>query len=245
MKATLLSLTIMFLASACSLFTPRPETPMPMDRAQAEPESDTLLVLLPGRQSRGPDFRKQGFLAPAKSAGLDVIAADAHFGYYLEESVTRRLHEDIVQPAREQGYEEIWLMGISLGGLGAALYLSDYPGEVDGLILLAPYTGADALRDEIADAGGLMAWNGQSDAGKTHEREAWRALQHWIGQNQPPRLIIGYGEEDSFAKANQLIADPLPAEQVYTRAGRHNWSVWTPLWEAILDDHHLPREASN
>jgi len=240
MKTAFLILLSLPIVSACSLFIPKTEAPMPADRAQTTAESDTLLVLLPGRQSRGPDFREQGFLAPAKSAGVDVVAADAHFGYYVEQSITRRLHEDIIQPARAEGYREIWLMGISLGGLGAALHVSDYPDDIDGLILLAPYTGADALRDEIADAGGLMAWDGQSDAGEPHERDAWRTLRQWIERSEPPRLIIGFGEEDDFAKANRLIAEHLPENQVYTRPGRHNWSVWSELWEAILVDGHLP-----
>ena len=68
---------------------------------------------------------------------LDVIAADAHFGYYRARSVVDRLHEDLIAPVADR-YERVWLVGISMGGFGSALYAMEHPDVVDGVIMLAP-----------------------------------------------------------------------------------------------------------
>ena len=57
------------------------------------------------------------------------------------------------------GYGEIWLVGVSMGGLGAFFHERAYPAQVTGLILLAPFVGDDRkLLAEIDAAGGAVAW---------------------------------------------------------------------------------------
>ena len=70
-----------------------------------------------------------------------------------------RLREDVIGPARSGGYSTIWLVGISLGGLGAGLYTGHYPGDVASLVLLAPFLGEAPIIEEIAAAGGVRTWN--------------------------------------------------------------------------------------
>ena len=50
-----------------------------------------------------------------------------------------RLKEDVINPAKEKGYTKIWLVGISLGGLGSLLYAMEHPSDIEGMLVLAPY----------------------------------------------------------------------------------------------------------
>src|SRR5512135_778431 len=77
------------LAATLALFTGcdalRPvTTPIPTVIDAGRPGSDRLLVLLPGRGSGAASYEKEGFVRLARQAGLtaDIVAADAHLGYY-------------------------------------------------------------------------------------------------------------------------------------------------------------------
>src|SRR5690625_6784033 len=72
-------------------------------------------------------FPNHGFVATGSELDIDMLAADAHFGYYRERTFVQRLHEDIILPARQQGYQHIWLLGLSMGGFGAVLYCNEHP----------------------------------------------------------------------------------------------------------------------
>src|SRR5436309_8228162 len=119
-----------------------------------------LVVFLPGRGDLPEDFARRGLLDAARQAGLDadVVAVDSHLGYYLNDTILTRLHDDVIAPARAGGYERIWLVGISLGAMGSLFYLKEHPGEVEGAVLIAPYLGKKRLLAEIAGAGGLRRW---------------------------------------------------------------------------------------
>jgi pimeloyl-ACP methyl ester carboxylesterase len=200
--------------------------------------------MLPGRRSGEGDFREKDFFDLVRKNGMDALSVDGHFGYYMNESITERLHEDVIKPAREQGYTQIWLLGISLGGFGAILYADDYPEGVDGMFLLAPYTGDNKISEDIRNDGGLLAWNGESDSGKDYERRAWRRLQTEISKQDPPKVVLAYGSSDRFAEANAVIAEALPDSHVFTMEGGHDWGTWNPLWQNILEAG-FPQRISN
>ena len=115
--------------------------------------------MLPGRGDRAATFISNGFQNAGENYGFDTIAADAHFGYFRKRTLVERLHADIVLPAREAGYKKIWLLGISAGGFGSILYASQYPDEIDGVILLAPFLGEREAIDELVAGGGLATWS--------------------------------------------------------------------------------------
>lgn len=231
MPRWMLPLTVLLL-SACA-WAPAPVQPMANIAQPNERRSDTLLVFLPGRGDRGPDFIDQGFLDVGAGRGYDMVAADAHFGYYMSETIVDRLHEDIIRPARARGYEHIWLLGISAGGLGACLYADAHPDMIDGLILLAPYPGDEALVQDIAGAGGLSAWAGETMAGEAYQRRHWRWLKTVTEGRDSTPIVLGYGRDDRFAKAAELLAGQLPPEHVFRAEGGHRWPVWRGLWERI------------
>ena len=230
---TLIPVLLAPLLASCVFWTPPAEGPIAA-AAPAQRQSDTLLILLPGRGDRGPDFGRHGFLEIGRGHGFDMLAADAHWGYYMERNITQRLHQDIVRPARARGYEHIWLLGISAGGLGANLYARAHPQMIEGIILLAPYPGDDDLVADIERAGGLDQWSGSSAAGAPFQRATWRWLQDTTRERGQPRIVLGYGRDDRFAGAGDLLAARLPDDQVFTAEGGHRWPVWRRLWTDIV-----------
>ncbi len=196
-----------------------------------------LLVLLPGRYDRIHDFERRGFIADARSSAIaaDLMAVDAHLGYYRRGTVLERLGADVLQPARARGYRTVWLVGISMGGTGAILYDLNHPGEVDGIFLIAPFLGDRAIVQEVASAGGARAWSERQRTGKSFERDLWRwARRVARHEGVVPPVFLGYGTEDAFAAAHRLLAEILPQERVFAETGGHDWVPWRTAWRRFL-----------
>jgi pimeloyl-ACP methyl ester carboxylesterase len=206
------------------------------DRAPGRNPDRIMLVMLPSAKARPQDLVEHGFVRALRELKLhvDVVIAEAHLGYYLERSFTAQL-QDIIAPARARDYQRVWLMGISLGGMGALLYASEHPAEIEGVVVLAPFLGARGTIAEVVRAGGLARW--QPGAMKTDDDE--RRLLAWIKAYQPaaalPAIYLGYGTEDRFAAASKLLEERLPASQVVSVAGAHDWATWLRLWRDLLD----------
>lgn len=180
--------------------------------------ADRLIVFLPGIDDLAEDFAARGFFDAVARRGLpaDAVAVDAHYGYYARRSVIERLAHDVVLPARRGGYREVWLAGISMGGLGALSYAMAHPEHVDGVALLAPYLGEGREADE-------------------HVRRLW----DWIARYEPgqagsPPIYLGYGTRDRFAKSNARLGARLPARHIVTLPGGHDWRTWKRLWDLLL-----------
>jgi pimeloyl-ACP methyl ester carboxylesterase len=229
------------LAGGCAWLRPT-ASPMP---AQAFGElgparARGVVVLLPGFGDRPADFDKNGFvriwhqLAP----GYDVVAADAHFGYYRKGTVIEALHDGVVAPLYARGYREIWLSGVSMGGHGAIAYARSHPERIAGLILLAPYMGPKDVVAAVSGAGGLCRWTAPANFAKDADGFA-RANFAWL-QTVACRpgtaisLWLAVGEADHLLASDRLLGDVLPAGRFLRLPGGHNWDVWTPALEALL-----------
>ncbi len=216
------------------------EVPLPsVATVHSEGRSDTLVIMLPGRGDRAEAFASQGFQRAGELHGFDTLAVDAHFGYYMKRILLPRLHEDIVLPARNAGYENIWLLGISMGGFGSLLYAAEHPEEIDGVILLAPYLGDRKLAREISASGGLSAWSGEAPDFEDYEIDVWTWLQEATNGSRATPVVLGYGKADGSAPTHAVLGDALPAANVYTLDGGHSWTTWGPLWEQIATDLQL------
>jgi pimeloyl-ACP methyl ester carboxylesterase len=229
------SLLLLTLLAGCARLRPTP-VPIPTLRYPGTGPARTLVVLLPGRYDRPEDFGRYEFPEIAARAGIqaDMVAVDAHLGYYYKRTIVERLREDVIAPARQR-YDRIWLVGISLGGTGSLLYAAEHPEDVAGILLLAPYLGEDELISQVAAAGGLQSWKApQPLAPDDFQRHLWVFLQ---GATRPPARIpiyLGWGKNDSFARANGLLAKELPPERVFTAPGGHDWKAWTALWREFV-----------
>lgn len=214
---------------------PRATVPMTsLFRTAGPSRNDTLLILLPGRRDRAAVFEREGFLDLPRRLGsrADVIAADAHLGYYLTGSLVSRLHQDVVEPARKRGYKRIVLVGVSMGGYGAVRYAMAHPNIISTLVLLAPFLGAGPFEQRMAEAG-------DEDYNQT-----WDWLRRYAMSDSAdkraaavfPRIILGYGNEDLFLVTDLRLRALLPPGDVVTTFGAHLWSTWLTLFEKILED---------
>jgi pimeloyl-ACP methyl ester carboxylesterase len=149
--------------------------------------------------------------------------------------MVERLQRDIITPARNQGYRCLWLVGISLGGFGALEFEIQHPGEVSGIILLAPYLGEDTMISELVQAGRVKAWEPGLILRSDYERQLWAWIRNYESQNRHlPIIYLGYGNNDRFVISNRLLADVLGPDQTITGQGGHTWSTWQVLWESLL-----------
>ena len=246
-----LVLALSFAFTGCMTWFLR-DTPTPIpsraERASTtETAADTLVIFLPGRGGSMNDFEQQGFIEIMRKAGVqaDTVAVDAHLGYYFNRSVTQRLQADVILPARAKGYRRIVLVGVSLGGVGALLHERDYPGFVDGIVLLAPYLGREGkLFGQIRAAGGPVAWAAGRDlkAGEVEE-QLWTFLGQRV-QTLPPTWLF-YGHSDDLAPGHQLFATLLPPLRVKSTEGVHDWPTWRTLWTAACRDVELFKSRTN
>ena len=138
-----------------------------------------------------------------------------------------------------------WFAGISIGGLGSFIYANERPGEVDGLLLIAPYLGERATVAEVAASGGLARWAppGVISDDDT-DRRIWQYMKRLTVDRRDasvPPVYLGYGVDDRFAAAHRLLAEVLPRDRVFTAPGGHDWPAWRDVWPRMLDASTLPR----
>ena len=194
----------------------------------------TRMVWLPGAYHGSRDFVEAGFpqVVRNRSLPLDLWLVDLQLRHLGDRSVLEQLRSEFVLPARAAGCA-VWLGGISLGGFIALDYAASYPGELDGLCLLAPYLGNRMLTAEIAGAAGVAAWQPGELAQIDEERRIWRYIKSRDADALP--LYLGFGRDDRFSTAHELLAAVLPPDRVAKIAGGHEWSTWSALWEIFLD----------
>ena len=235
------------LAGCGSLFRP---TPLAMelvhdDRACAQ-QAPVLLVLLPGAHMTAAEMQAEGMVQALRQRHLavDAVIAGAGLEYVYDGSMLQRLRDDFIAPYQARGYRRIWLAGISLGGYVAMGYALRYPGQVEGIVALAPYLGRQTLVQEVAAAGGARRWQG--GAQPTSPDDVDHALWQWLARRPAgaPSLHLGYGSDDRFAQGHALLAQLLPAAQVQTVPGGHDWTPWRRLWADWLDRGLLPRNCT-
>ena len=193
-------------------------------------ESNTrLVVLLHGLGGDAQNFKRYGTVEQLRACRPDanIYGANSHFGYYRERIIGERLHNDIIAPARAEGIDEVWLMGVSLGGFGSIVYNLQHPGEIAGIVMMAPFLGEwDELVAYLDDPQGYRQ-SGDADFAAIWEELETMAQQHY-------RLVLAYGEEDEFNRQHRWLAGLLDSQQVVSGPGNHRWTVWRNLWPEAL-----------
>ncbi len=193
------------------------------------------LIMLPGAKNTPQQLVEHGFIRAMRERGLpvDAIALNAHSDYYLERGIIERLLHAALDEIKAQGYRRIWLMGISLGGLGSMLCATQRTADIEGVLLLAPFLATRGIIAEVKRAGGLARWQAQDDG--DHERAFLAGLQAApFHESRFPRVYLGYGRDDHSVAASELLAVCLPRERVLSAPGGHDWDTWRRLWEGLL-----------
>jgi Putative esterase len=235
-KIASILLTIVLTLAGCAA----PPMKIPMDQieylAKPDKRSNALMILMAGAGDRYDAFEKYGYIDTARKAGFDadILAVDAHYGYFTELTVRERLHHDVVLPAKARGYKCIWMGGISLGGFGSLIYAQKYADQLSGLVLIAPYIGNRGTLAEIESAGGLESWN-PLNVPDHDERGLWLMLKKYQPNVKPTLPIhLLYGEEDRFNPFHKMLAARLDKSAVRTVEGGHDWPPWQVLWAEFV-----------
>jgi pimeloyl-ACP methyl ester carboxylesterase len=236
----------LLLLGACSQWIPAPVPMRTLALATAQPPSRCLVVFLPGRSGSPENFAYANFAAVAAAAGVsaDLLAADARLAYYYHRhDIVERLRQDVIAPARLRGYQQIWLVGVSIGATSALLYVDEHPQDVAGLFLIAPYLGDRRMVDEVAAAGGVQRYRPPADLVPSDiQHRLWRSLDRALpGGDRAVPVYLGYGDSDRFLKSDRLLAEALPAGHVFTTPGHHGWITWKRIWRKFVQSGALPR----
>ena len=228
-----------------------PGKPIPTLLLPAQQPAQRLVVVLPGRADDLDALRRSGMTEAIQTAwpDADVLLAELTLGYYMQGRAAERLHVEVIAPARERGgYREVWLAGASMGGMGVLMYDQLHPGEMDGLVLLAPYLGDAKQLREISDAGGVAQWDAgasQEMAPDNWQHEMWRHIQR-LSRNpdEARRVWLAFGDRDRLRKSMPLLIPALQQDQVMMRKGGHTWTVWSPAMGEVLRQADAKRDRS-
>lgn len=217
------------------------KAPMKTSFFEGADDTRTLMVMLPGFGAHDTTFDKRGVIDAAREAGLeaDIVSADLTYGYYISERWEDRMREDVFDVYADR-YDHIWLMGISMGGMGALLTTRAFHDQIDGVVILSPFLGRrKTLRALQRDT--LKDWSAPTEAPLWDEM-LWTWMKEWARRDwaQPP-LYLGHGDSDLGMKNLTWMASLLPEERVEVVPGGHTWPVWGELASIILRDHILGR----
>jgi hypothetical protein len=229
--ATIMSLLVL---SACAELA---ELPVERNRetiAATQGDHDKLVVVLAEISDTVGELKRAG-IAEAIQRGMpdaDVELIAMPLPFTSKGQPANNIHNDIVQPAKSRGYREIYLAGVSKGALEAIMYEREHRGEIQGLVLISPVIGKDALINEIEDAGRLSTWNPGALPREIDRhaapREAWRHMKSWIGDRARTRNVwLICGQDDPASPTAKIIADVLPRRNVVFLPGNRDWKAWT------------------
>jgi pimeloyl-ACP methyl ester carboxylesterase len=234
-------LALGLLASGC-YFSRSPTRPVPalLAHAREGATSQCLVVFLPGLLD-GPDsFLEHGMIRQLHESGspCDAVMVDLHYRYFFEGRAGDVLYEDVIDPALARGYEEIWVVGISLGGMGATLLAREHGESLAGIILLSPFLGIEPTRTEVADAG-LRDWHPgplpSEITDTTFTRFVWAYLRGYVDDPEAlPPMYVGWAEGETQERPSSTLAAVLPEERHVTVTGRHDWEAWTQLFAILV-----------
>jgi pimeloyl-ACP methyl ester carboxylesterase len=190
---------------------------------------------LPGARENGDGFAHAGFHEAVRERGLaiELEYCELELDHVTDRSMLSRLRSGPVAAARAAGCEAVWLAGVSLGGFIALGFAEQYPTELNGLCLIAPYLGTRIITREISLAGGVAGWSPGEVALDDEDRRIWRFIKSRSARQ--PALYLGYGRDDRFGDSQQLLAAALPPESVDVVNGAHDWPVWRQVWNQFLD----------
>lgn len=240
----MIRIAILVLVAGCARLLP---APVPMhtraDRVSPTAKARCLMVLLPGFGDSDADFASHGFIAElrARKLSIDTVSANAKIGYYARGMLVDRIDTDVFAQ-NAAGYEQVWMVGVSMGGMGTLLTAQRHP-ELAGIVLIAPFLGDSDLITEILVAGGLAKWKAPPKPavqdGDNYQRDTWRWLQLAVKTPAAPLMYMLSGDKDPGMRAHRLLASNLPADHVFHDKGDHDWGPWKRLWIDFLDHSEL------
>lgn len=188
-----------------------------------------LLLMLPGAYFQPGDYAAHGMI-DALPSDIEAVEVPPCPERYFDGDVGQWLHHAFVAPSAGR---RIFMLGISLGAMGALMHEQAHPGTVAGMVLLSPFLGTRGLIAEAVAAGGLRAWQ----QGDIRAGDIERRLLAGVARHLPQNLHLGCGRDDRYADASSLLARLLPPPRVLWMDGGHDWTCWRALWSQIVRSH--------
>jgi len=196
-----------------------------------------VIVMLPGFGGGAEDFDEYGFVRVLRKSapGFDLVAADAHFGYYQNNTLVDQLHKSVIGPLVARGYRAVWVVGVSMGGHGAIAYARNYPERIKGVLLFAPYLGPNDVDDSVSQAGGICRYTAPdpvptSPAGYAEANFAW--LRDVLCTT-PGKVSVWVSVGNKDEGKRTLLRDAMEPDHYIVLPGGHDWDAWTPALERI------------
>jgi pimeloyl-ACP methyl ester carboxylesterase len=254
MRALVLPTVLLALLTSCASASTLLRSPTRPVRAVAIQEhggarSSCLIVFLPGFGDDASTYLEHGFPQHMMASGIqcDSVLPNLHVRYYTEgdATVAQILNEDVLAPAQARGYEHIWLVAISMGGLGASLLAEAHPDAIEGVIYLSPYLGEEGVIRSIQDAGGLGEWRAPERVGPVtranYTESIWAFFQRAADDTAgTPELYLGWADGEPLSPAAEMLAETLPEGHTAHIEGGHTWTTWQPLFAELLARAHPP-----
>ena len=223
------------------LFTQCAGTPTPIRKENIQAIHSTkhkkLMIILPGRGDSDKSLVKAGFVSVLHEhyPEFDATVVNAHLGYYRKRIIEQRLLEDVINPAIEKGYQEIWMMGISLGGAGSIKMFEKHHDKIAGIILISPYLGSKGFH-KVLNAQLASDSTSSIDSYAKKENDFY-TLWRWIMNNESlmrsNRIWLAYGEQD-YLDGHESLKTFLDPENTLVLPGKHKIGVFKDLWSEIL-----------
>ena len=214
--------------SGCAFIQPT-RVPIESYYYNYDKSNSILVVLLPGFGDLPEQFVTHGTVEQIMACRpeVNILGVNSHFGYYRESIIVDRLQEDIIAPARASGIEQIWLLGISMGGLGSLITQREHPDEIQSVIVMAPYIGEwDEISEYISDP----------EKAAQSIRPEFINLWQWLSSKpkDEANITLAFGEDDHLNSQHRWFASLLGDSRVVKAPGAHKWAVWKTLWPQAL-----------
>jgi pimeloyl-ACP methyl ester carboxylesterase len=237
-----LALALAFSACGCGYYVRSPIRPVPALAFQRDPDvrARCLVVFLPGLMDGPETIRDRALpsILGALGSPCDSVAVDATYRYYFGSHIDEPIYEDVLVPALARGYEEIWLVGVSLGGIGAIMTARAHPRLIEGVIVLSPFLGLENVVREIEAAGGLEAWDPPDPVPELHDSNFTTVVWAWLrgyvtDPDAMPELWVGWANGERLEPGAAMLAAVAGEGHSMSVDGSHGWASWTPLFTEL------------
>ena len=199
-------------------------------------KTDRLIIFFPGLYDTAEKFKDEAFFSIARKEGIkaDMVSANVNIFHLLKDMMIKRIEADIFKNAKDAGYKNIWLVGVSLGGLNSLLFYSKYEKDICGVVTLAPYVANTPLIEDLKNAKEIENWKPAITEDKLVLETKLQYLWLWLKKqkiaNNLGQIYLGYGKQDRFAEAIELFENILDKKTIVKIEGAHNWDTGQKIW---------------
>lgn len=232
LSVCLLSLII----SSCSLFVDVNE-PLHLLWDKNGKRTENLIIFLPGLYDSQDKFKKELFFKVAREADIeaDLVAVNISVMHLSKKMLSERINKDVLEHIKNDGYKNIWMVGVSIGGLNSLIYLKNHEENICGVVLLAPYLGDERLARDMKTAGGIKNWVPIAGKMKDAVDEEVEALWLWLANKKHlSNVYLGYGKQDNLVAGSLTLETLLNKKNVIAIDGGHDWETGRKIWEKQL-----------